>query len=241
MIDLEWIEVPAGTYEIGLREDEARALAQVAARQAREAAARETDPLHGLREDRELEEMWGNPEYLYQQLAMSMPAHRVQLPAFALSKTPVTVAHYTKFRLATGAAPRATQANELSATPPRPPDPNEPVTGVPWYEARAFAEWAHAQLPSEAQWEAALRPASRSVFAPISDELSEWCADEIRPYRGAEPAAVARVVPPPGGWAGKRAQRGASIPGFPTTVVTRDAADPSLRLLITTFRIVVAR
>ena len=185
--------------------------------------------------------MWGNPDYLYQQLAMSMPAHRVELPAFALSKSPITLAHYTRFRLATGAAPRAVSSNELVPTPPRVPDSNAPITGVSWSEARAFAAWANADLPTEAQWEAALRPASRSVFAPIGDELFEWCADEIRPYPGGDAAAVARVVPPPGGWTGKRALRGSSIPGFPANVVTRDAADPSLRLDITTFRIAVRR
>ena len=231
--ELEWIEVPAGTYELGLRDDEARALAELAARRAREAVAADPDPLHGMREARELEAMWGNPEYLYQQLAASMPAHRVELPAFALSSSPVTLAHYTRFRLATGAAPRA-----IYGTEPSVPDPGAAITGVSWHEARAFAAWARAELPTEAQWEAALRPASRSAFAPISDELFEWCADEFRPYPGAD---LARVAPPPGGWAGTRAQRGGSIAGFPATVVTRDGADPSLRLRNATFRIAVLR
>lgn len=237
--DFEWIEVSGGTYEIGLREEEARALAELAARRAREAAAADPDPLHGLREAAELEEMWGNPLYLYERLALSMPAHRVQLSAFALSKTPVTVAQYTKFRLATGAAPRATYAHELSAAP-SPPTPGEPITGVSWYEASAFAAWANAELPSEAQWEAALRPRSRSLFAPISDELYEWCADELRPYPGANASALAHLAPP-GGFPGARVTRGASIVGFPTTVVTRDGSDPSLRLRNTTFRIAVRR
>lgn len=231
MSEIEWVEVPGGPYELGLREDEARALATLAAARAVEAAKADPDALHADREERHLAGMWGNVDFLYTQLAHCMPAHRVELPGFAISRRPVSVAEYGRYVRATGATAPAASARSQPAA-------DQPVTGVSWSEACAFSTWAKAELPSEAMWEAALRPPSRSPFGAIGHELYEWCADAFELYAGADPIACARITPPPAGWTGTRTRRGGAPAGFPVTVVFRRGADPTLRLRDTTFRLV---
>jgi ergothioneine biosynthesis protein EgtB len=69
-----------------------------------------------------------------------------------------------------------------------PLDPDAPVRHVSWYEADAFARWAGARLPTEAEWEAA-------SSCPDIDELTghawQWTDSAYRPYPGYRPAAGA--------------------------------------------------
>ncbi|VTR95646.1 tigr03440 family protein : Uncharacterized protein OS=Chloracidobacterium thermophilum (strain B) GN=Cabther_A1318 PE=4 SV=1: DinB_2: FGE-sulfatase: FGE-sulfatase [Gemmata massiliana] len=85
----------------------------------------------------------------------------------------------------------------------RPLDPNEPVCHVSFYEADAFARWADARIPTEAEWEVAA--SSREVrgtfldsdyLHPVSDRAMYggvwvWTASPYVAYPGYRPATGA--------------------------------------------------
>ena len=88
----------------------------------------------------------------------------------------------------------------------RPIDPAEPVAHVSWYEADAFARWAGARLPDEAEWEVAAPappagppdrgPADSWHPRPSPDggwygQVWQWTASPYGPYPGFRPAAGA--------------------------------------------------
>ena len=89
-------------------------------------------------------------------------------------------------------------------------DPNAPVCHVSFYEADAFARWAGARLPTEAEWEVVARRAKRTgnlmddgLFQPVRlgqtgdgphqiyGDVWEWTSSPYRPYPGFKPLAGA--------------------------------------------------
>lgn len=89
---------------------------------------------------------------------------------------------------------------------PKKVNPHEPVTHISYYEADAFARWAGARLPREAEWEVAAGDRSRegnlveegnyhprplkendSKIKQIYGDVWEWTMSAYEPYPGYEP------------------------------------------------------
>jgi ergothioneine biosynthesis protein EgtB len=97
---------------------------------------------------------------------------------------------------------------EYTLTGRRPLRPAEPVCHVSYYEADAFARWAGARLPTEAEWEVAATPlacegnfaesgrlhpapAPRAPLAQLFGDVWEWTQSAYSPYPGYQPPAGA--------------------------------------------------
>ena len=153
------------------------------------------------------------------------PAHDVLLRPFQLASTLVTNAEFQAFMADGGyadprlwlsdgwawvqregiTAPLRWQADGTSMTLAgrQPVAPNAPVTHISFYEADAFAAWAGARLPTEAEWEYAAHrenpcagtqldtpaPVQPTGASPgLFGDCWQWTASAFLPYPGFRPA-----------------------------------------------------
>ena len=137
------------------------------------------------------------------------PRHQVWLEPFALAERLVTNAAYADF-IADGGyrrpelwmsegwavlqqrgweAPRYWRGDDLfTLAGRRRRDPLAPVRHLSWFEADAYARWAGARLPSEAEWETL---AAAGALEQAHGVLWQWTGSPYRPYPGFRPAAGA--------------------------------------------------
>jgi len=110
------------------------------------------------------------------------PCHKVYLYGFWMYKNDVTVVQYRKFCLATGRAM------------PDPPSfgwhDDYPMVNVNWKEANAYAIWAGATLPTEAQWEKAARGTNERIFPWGNEWDAAKCSNNVGYNHPSEPSPV---------------------------------------------------
>ncbi|GEM_PF-1374159 len=97
------------------------------------------------------------------------PQHWVYLNSYYIYKTEVTVAQYRKF------------CKSIKRDMPEEPiwqwQETHPIVNITWNDAKAYANWAGVQLPSEAQWEMAARGTDGRIY-PWGNEWDETkCAN----------------------------------------------------------------
>jgi formylglycine-generating enzyme required for sulfatase activity len=101
------------------------------------------------------------------------PVHRLYLPTYQISKTPITNAQYQLFTQSTG---HRTPGNWEYNRPPKGRE-SHPVVEVDWEEAVAYCGWLSEQtgklirLPSEAEWEKAARGDKDQRVYPWGDNF----------------------------------------------------------------------
>jgi len=126
------------------------------------------------------------------------PVHSVWVDAFQLAATQVTNAEYQHFLRATGLQPPPFWNDKNFS------DPQQPVTGVSWFEADHYCEWLSAhtgrayRLPTEAEWERAARGDLEQKDFPWGDDPPQSLPDYATRWQTG-PEAVARYAPNPFG------------------------------------------
>ena len=135
---IEWVTIPEGEFLMGSTPEEAKA--------AYEDAKLRSSMLEQHTFDAEL------------------PQHRVYLSAYEISRYEITNAQYRAFIEATSRpTPRGHNGEETWADETL-NGGTQPVVGVTWFDAQAFAEWIGGSLPTEAQWERAARGTDARVY-----------------------------------------------------------------------------
>ncbi len=129
LASIEWVRIPAGEFWMGSTSEEA-------------GAAYEDAKLRSSMLDR-------------RHFDAQVPKHRVYLDAYEISRYEITNRQYRYFTEDTQRSkPRGYQGEDTWADETV-NDDKQPVVGVTWFDAQAFAEWIGGSLPSEAQWERA--------------------------------------------------------------------------------------
>lgn len=106
------------------------------------------------------------------------PAKKVYLDGYWVYKYPVTVGQYKKFCTATGTEFKPMWGQGMKAGVKGQED--DYAVQLNWYEADAYAKWAGAGLPTEAQWEKASRGSDGREFPWGKDWDADKCVSNAK-------------------------------------------------------------
>ena len=135
---IEWVSIPEGTFLMGSTREEAKT--------AYEDAKLRSSMLE---------------QYTFE---AELPQHRVYLSTYEISRYEITNAQYRAFIEATNRPTPRGHNGEETWTDATLNSDTQPVIGVTWFDAQAFAEWIGGSLPTEAQWERAARGVERRTY-----------------------------------------------------------------------------
>ena len=102
------------------------------------------------------------------------PEHVVELPAFLIDRALVTNAEYAEFAEAEGADPPPGDDE---------PPPRQPVQYVSFHDAEAYARWAGKRLPTEPEWEKAVKTAGTEL-EHAQGAVWQWTSSFFDGYPG---------------------------------------------------------
>lgn len=114
------------------------------------------------------------------------PLHFIYTSAYFIDKYEVSNAQYKEFMTATHRpAPKFWNDNRFN-------QPGQPVVGISWDDAVAYATWKGNRLPTEAEWEKAARGKDGLMYpwGNKVDKISAANLANIRGKRGNTPAPV---------------------------------------------------
>ena len=135
---IEWVSIPEGTFLMGSTPEEAKA--------AYEDAKLRSSMLEQHTFDAEL------------------PQHQVYLSTYEISRYEITNAQYRVFVEAMNRPTPRGHNGEKTWEDETLNGNTQPVVGVTWFDAQAFAEWIGGSLPTEAQWERAARGTETRIY-----------------------------------------------------------------------------
>jgi len=105
-------------------------------------------------------------------MGSDLSQHTVYLNSYWIYQTEVTVAQYRKFCQVTD--------RQMPAEPSWKWQDDHPIENVSWEDAAAYAQWAGATLPTEAQWEKAARGTDGRVYPWGNDWDGAKCVNSTR-------------------------------------------------------------